>query len=257
MLFRYIVLSFLFITTLFGDKLLEVKDSGVLKVGVKYDFKPFGFIQDGELVGFDIDLVKYIANDMGVDIEFSQVTSKNRIDKLVDEEVDLVAASMTHKVDREDDIDFTMSYFYDGQSFLVRKNAKFKSKLAFLGKKVGYIEGSSSGETLKKIIPKVRLIKLKSYEEGLSVLKKGLIDAITTDLVWCSTAANDSGGRFKVTGGTISVEPYGMGVPENESNYRDRINLAIQKSVKDGTYLYLYQKWFNEKPQKLPLVLPN
>ena len=48
-----------------------------------------------------------------------------------------------------------------------------------------------------------------------------------------------------------------MGIPENESNFRDAVNFAIQKSVSDGTYSKLYKKWFGEKPKKLPEVWPN
>ena len=87
-------------------------------------------------------------------------------------------------------------------------------------------------------------------------LKKGKIDAITTDLVWCTTQANDSKGELKVVGDTISFEPYGMGIAENESNLRDAVNFAIQNSVKDGTYAKLYNKWFGKNPERLPELWP-
>ncbi|MDB4257384.1 transporter substrate-binding domain-containing protein, partial [Arcobacteraceae bacterium] len=80
---------------------------------------------------------------------------------------------------------------------------------------------------------------------------------VTTDLLWLSKQAKNSGGTLKVTGGIIADEPYGMGIAENESNFRDAVNFAIQKSVTDGTYTTLYIKWFGEKPAKLPEVWPN
>ena len=87
-------------------------------------------------------------------------------------------------------------------------------------------------------------------------LHKKKIDAITTDLVWCSTQATDSHGKLKVIPKTISFEPYGMGIPENESNFRDAINISMQKSVKDGTYSKLYKKWFGVNPKVIPEVWP-
>ncbi len=48
-----------------------------------------------------------------------------------------------------------------------------------------------------------------------------------------------------------------MGVPENESNFKDAINFAIQKAVSDGTYAKLYEKWFGKYPDRLPEVWPN
>lgn len=100
------------------------------------------------------------------------------------------------------------------------------------------------------------MVYFQEYPQAVIALKRGKIDAITTDLVWCSTQAKDSKGKLKVTGGTISFEPYGMGLPENESNFRDAINFAIQNSVKDGTYKKLYKKWFGKNPDVLPEVWP-
>jgi len=240
-----------------ADKLADVKSAGVLKAGVKYDFKPFGFVNDkNKVVGFDIDLLKYIAKDLGVKVKFQQVTSKTRIPLVAGGQIDIAAASMTHKVMRDDTIDFTISYFFDGQSMLVRKDCKKRSAKGFAGKKVGAIQGATSGENFKNASPKAKIVYFQEYPQAVMALRKGKIDAVTTDLVWCSTQAKDSHGKLKVVGGTLSVEPYGMGIAENESNLRDAINFAIQKAVKDGTYTKLYKKWFGENPKVLPEIWP-
>jgi len=247
----------LFSTMVYADKLAEIKSSGVLNAGVKFDFKPFGFVNEsGKVVGFDIDLLKYIAKDLGVKVKFQQVTSKTRIPLVSGGQIDIAAASMTHKVQRDDTIDFTISYFFDGQSVLTRKNMKATTVKGFSGKKVGAIQGATSGDNFKKAVPGAKIVKFQEYPQAIMALKKGKIDAITTDLVWCSTQAADSKGKLKVVGKTISFEPYGMGIAENESNLRDAINFAIQNAVKDGTYTKLYQKWFGETPKVLPELWP-
>lgn len=254
----YAITLLLLPTLLNADKLEDVKKAGVLKAGVKYDFEPFGYKDShGEVVGFDIDLLKYIAKDLGVKLQLQQVTSKTRIPKLANGDVDIVAASMTHKVSRDATIDFTESYFFDGQAFLVRQYSKARKAIHFNGKKVGAIKGSTSGEHLKKIVPKVRISYFKTYPEGVKALLKGEIDAITTDLVWCSVQAKNSDGKLKTLEDVISFEPYGIGVPENESNFRDTINFLIQKSVTDGTYSKLYNKWFHQDPERIPEVWPK
>ena len=236
----------------YADKL-----AGVLKAGVKFDFKPFGFVNEkNDVVGFDIDLLKYIAKDLGVEVKFQQVTSKTRIPLVAGGQIDIAAASMTHKVQRDDTIDFTISYFFDGQSMLVRSDCKATEAKDFAGKKVGAIQGATSGENFKKAVPDAKMVSFQEYPQAVMALKKGKIDAVTTDLVWCTTQANDSKGTLKVTGGTLSVEPYGMGIAENESNLRDAINFAIQNAVKDGTYATLYKKWFGENPTVLPELWP-
>lgn len=129
----------------FADKLADVTRASVLNAGVKYDFKPFGFVDSrNKVVGFDIDLLKYVAKDLGVKVKFQQVTSKTRIALVASGKIDIAAASMTHKVQRDDTIDFSISYFFDGQSMLVRKDSRVRTAKGFAGKKVGAIQGATS-----------------------------------------------------------------------------------------------------------------
>lgn len=254
---RVLLVCLLLALGLSADRLEDVKAKGVLKVGVKYDFKPFGFLENGKVVGFDIDLAKYIAKKMRLRLKLVQVTSKTRIPMVKANIIDIAAASMTHKHNRDLAIDFTIDYFFDGQSILVRNDAKEKSYKDFVGKRMGAIKGSASGNNFFAKSPKTKMVWFVGYNDALKALSKGEIDGITTDLVWCQTQANDSNGKLKVIGGTFTFEPYGMGVPENESNFRDEVNFAIQSAVNDGTYQKLYKKWFGEEPKRLPPVWPK
>ena len=250
---KLLLVIFLCFNITFADKLAEIKKRGVLKAGVKYDYKPFGFIENGKVKGFDIDLLKYIAKHIGVKLKLVQVTSKTRIPMVKADIIDIAAASMSHKHKRDIGIDFSIDYFYDGQSILVRNNAKEKSYKDFVGKNVGAIKGSVSGMNFFNKNPKAKIIYFIGYKDALIALEKGEIEAITTDYVWCKVKVVDNNNRYKVIGGKFTYEPYGMGVPENQSNFRDIVDDAIESSIKDGTYERLYFKWFNEKPEKLPL----
>ena len=83
--------------------LAKVKKRGVLVAGVKFDFPPMGFIdkKTGKPDGFDVDLVKEIAKKLGVKTKFVQALSKTRIPLIVNGNVDLIAATMTHKRSRD------------------------------------------------------------------------------------------------------------------------------------------------------------
>ena len=86
---------------------------------------PFGFLDEkNEPVGFDLDLVRKIAEKLGVGVEFVKVTSPTRIPLLVSGNVDLVAASMTDTPEREKTIDFSITYYTGGQSLLVPAESK-------------------------------------------------------------------------------------------------------------------------------------
>ncbi|NQY95413.1 MAG: transporter substrate-binding domain-containing protein, partial [Campylobacteraceae bacterium] len=164
---------------------------------------------------------------------------------------------MTHKHKRDHVIDFSISYFFDGQAMLVRSDEKETSFRGFENRKVAVIQGSTGGSNFKKVQPKAKIIYYEEYPQAVLSLLRGKVDAITTDLVWCIAQAKDSRGKLKVLSETISYEPYGIGISENESNLRDYINFSIQNSVRDGFYEKLYIKWFGKKPEKFPVVWPN
>ncbi len=236
----------------------KIKRKGYMTVGVKYDFKPFGFVNEkGEVVGFDIDLVRYIAKKLGFKVKLVQVTSKTRIPMLENGNIDLAAASMTHKRKRDLPIDFTISYYFDGQAILARSDCKAKSYKDFAGKRVAAIQGATSGPNFLKAQPNAKVVYFQEYPQALMALMKGKVDAITTDYTWCATQAKDSHGKLKVVGEPFTSEPYGMGVRENDSDFRDAVNFAIQDAVLDGTYAKVYKKWFGKEPTKLPEVWPK
>ncbi|MEA2049125.1 MAG: transporter substrate-binding domain-containing protein [Campylobacterota bacterium] len=251
-LFLFFIISS-FYTTLNADKLQDIKNKGYVTIGVKEDFEPFGFInKNGKLDGFDHDLARYIASYLNVRLELKIVNSKNRILKLKNNEVDIVIASMTHTIQRDKEVDYSISYYFDGLSILTTKYIKINHHFGFNGKKVGVIRGSSAAKTFKQKVRKAQIIRFNNYKEALDSIAVGKIDAISTDSIWCKLQAKKSNGKLRVLKKLLSHEPYGIAIKENESNLLDQLNFAIQSSVNDGTYIELYKKWFHENPSILP-----
>jgi len=251
------VISLLLVSNILADKLADIQKAGVLRAGVKVDFEPFGFkSRNGEIIGFDIDILKEIANNIGVDLKLIPVTSANRINYILEDKVDVVAASMTHKIKRDKDIDFTITYFYDGQSILAPRVLKARNYKYFESKKVGAQIGSSSGKVFEVIQPLAQMVYKKSFDELIKDLNSGKIDAITSDYGFLRNIAKKSKGKLKIVGKKFTIEPYGIGLAENESNLRDALNIAIQKSVKTKKYSKIYRKWFKSNPTKSPVLWP-
>lgn len=247
-----------FTHSLYGaDQLVQIKKKGSITFGVKNDFDPFGFVsRTGKVIGFDIDMAEYIAKNLGVKAKYKPVTSQNRIDKLLNGEVDVVIASMTHKVERDKKIDFTISYFYDGQAILARRGSKAQSYKDYEGKAVGAVHGASSGKVFEVIQPMAQVVYYDNYDDLIKALKSAQVDAVTSDYAFLQTKAKKSIGKLKVIGKPFTIEPYGIGVRENQSNLRDELNFIIQKSVKTGEYNKIYKKWFNKTPRKRPTLWP-
>ncbi len=250
-----------------AGKLEEIKQRGVLVAGVKDSQQPFGFVdpQTKQLAGFEIDLVKAIADKLGVKLEVKAVTSATRIPMLAQGSVDILAATMTHKFERDEVIDFSITYFMDGQKLLVKKNSGIKSVKDLVGKRVGTAKGSTSEQNIKNAQPQCTVLSFETYPEAFLAMNQGKVVAVTTDsgilLGLKNSAANPD--DYAIVGEYISDEPYGIGLPENDSDFRDFVNKTLANLWTSGEYKKIYEKWFGANTKyHLPLewkmeVWPN
>lgn len=222
----------------------SVKKRGTLVAGVKFDAPPFGFVNEsGKNVGFDIDIAKHIAEKLGVKLELKQVTSKTRIPMLQDGQIDLAICTMTHQRQRDEVIDFSITYFMDGQKLLVKKGSGIRSVKDLAGKAVATAQGSTSELNIKKAQPKARVLTFQEYPQAFLALQQGKVQAVTTDsTILLGLKAGRPG--YEIVGKAFSSEPYAIGVRENDSKWRDSLNFILQEMWRDGTYRKVYEKWF-------------
>ena len=138
------------------DLLKTIKNRGYIIVGVKTDTRPFGYLENGKNVGFDVDIAKYITKDIFHDsskIEFVQVTPSNRLYFLNVEKVDMVVATMTTSTERRRIINFSKPYFVAGQALLVRTGSPIKNLADLDNKNVGVLYGSTAEKNIRMMIP--------------------------------------------------------------------------------------------------------
>ncbi|MBN1883855.1 MAG: ABC transporter substrate-binding protein [Deltaproteobacteria bacterium] len=224
-----------------------VKERGVLIAGVKDSVVPFGFVDEAarDLVGFDVDVCRYIADELGVDLELKPVTSSNRIPMLTDGQVDILAATMTHKMERDEVIDFSITYFMDGQKLLTAADSGITSYEDLAGKKVGSVKGSTSEKNIIGVQPDCEVVSFEGYPESFLALKQGKVVAMTTDSVILVglKGSDPEPAKWAIVGDAFSIEPYGLGLPENDSEWRDFVNFTLIKMWNTGAWHEIYETW--------------
>ena len=224
-----------------------VKQRGKILLGVKTDYPPFAYLdKDQKYAGFDIDLWKGFARQLGVTIEYVPITSQSRIPLLLNGTIDVVSGGTTHTIAREEAVDYSITYFRTGQRLLVRKGTGIKSAADLAEPKtVAVVQGANSGPNFQKAQPQARIVSFQEYPQAVLALKQGQVDALTTDEVLLDQFADD---QLEVVGELITVELYGMLMRQNDSKWRDWINVAIQKSWKDGSYQTSHRQNFKREP---------
>ena len=143
-----------------------IQDRGVLKVGVKNAVIGFSF-QDpltGEYAGLEDTLAKMIADDLGVDVEFTTVTAATRTELIDSGDLDVVLATFTITDERKQHWDFSTPYFTDHVAVLVQDTSGIKSITDLKGKTVGVSSGSSSARALTQAMIESKVIDGKDFD---------------------------------------------------------------------------------------------
>ncbi len=235
----------------------SVEESGTVRVGVRFDNPPLSFIDDdGEWVGFDVDLANALAEEMGYEIEMVRVDGTTRISFLQEDKVDMSVASMNHTRSRDEAVDFSITYFWDNQSFLIRKGT-YSSLEEIMGQKVAANAGSSAIDSWIEYSeqaggPAPEIVEFSDKLAAMQALRDGAVEGYTEDNITMLVLAAGDPELELIPGGHNPVQ-FGIGVPENDSEWRDTVNLALQELWKDGTYHEIYERWFGPDAD---IVLP-
>lgn len=231
-----------------GSVLDHVTDAGVVRVGVRNDNPPMSFIQeDGEWVGFDLQLAEALADEMGVELELVPVDGTTRISFLESGQVDMSVASMNHTRSRDEAIDFSITYFWDNQSFLVRTGT-YENIDELFGQRVAANAGSSVIDSWNGYVADAggeasEIVEFDDKLAAMQALRDGAVEGYSEDNITLLALAEGDPNLTLLPGGHNPVQ-FGVGVPENDSEWRDTVNLALQEVWKDGTYQELYDRWF-------------
>jgi ABC-type amino acid transport substrate-binding protein len=224
----------------------KIQAAGKLVCGVKFDVIAFGFRNptSGEIEGFDADLCRAVAEAIGVEPEFVEAISANRIPFLLEDRVDIVASTMTRTAARLEEIDFSKIYYLAGQKILVKADSAHQSvdDLVSAAVPVCSAQGSTSETNLRdKGVTEANLVLFPTYTEAAAALIDGRCDAVSTDdSILVGLAAQNEG--LEVRGEAFTEEPLGIGIKKGKEDLVEFVNGVLEAMAADGRWAALYDK---------------
>ena len=225
---------------------VETIKEGVLTVCTDSPYPPMEFEKDGEFTGFDIELMRAIAGEMGLEVEvvnsgFDPITSGTALES---GQCDIAAASITITPEREEAIAFSEPYFDAEQSLLVKTDAGVAALADLEGKSIGVQSGTTGEAYATENDPGASEIRaFEAPGDLFSALEAGQIDAILQDLPvnGFRTTRDDS---VEVVETYPTDEQYGFGMSKDNTALKSAVDGALQSLRDSGAYDDLYAEWF-------------
>ncbi|MEN8173538.1 MAG: ABC transporter substrate-binding protein [Chloroflexota bacterium] len=235
--------------------LAALSEKGVLVVGTAIT-KPFEYHdpETNELIGFDVDVANYIANELGVEIEFSEMPFASLIPSLETRKVDMTIAAMYIKPEREEVVDFATPYMETGLVMVVSPElaGKVNTPEDLDGLKVGVKIGATGDALAKEFIEQGIALERKEYKETLESfadLEFGRVDAVLNDYLNTLAYLKDTGSEAVVvtleSGEVNFLSSVGLGIAvhDGDAELLAKINQILEEMHANGTYDELYAKW--------------
>ncbi|MBA2862434.1 basic amino acid ABC transporter substrate-binding protein [Methanococcus maripaludis] len=222
---------------------------GILVVGTDPTFPPFEEKNaDGELVGFDIDLMKALGEKMGLEIQFVEQPFDGIIPALKAEKFDCIISAVTITDDRAKEVAFTNSYFDAAQVIAVLVDDESVQSVDDLAGKVVAAQLGTTGEYEAQHYAEELGFEIKSYEvmaDAFIDMENGRVDAVVTDDGVAQRFLDTKPGFYKVVGEPMTAESYGLAANLDNQELIDALNAALSEVKEDGTYDEIYAEWFD------------
>lgn len=229
------------------------ENRGTLRVGTESSYAPFEFTQDGNLVGFDIDLAEAVSKELGYQIEWVQMPFDGLIPAMLTSQVDMAVASFTVTAERAKRINFSDPYYRSGITFVVRSEDAQKYEAgadALKGMQLCAQLGSVSAMKAETLSPG-KVTTFNDAYAGYLELKQGGCEAMVNDRPVNQYFMKTSKGAEGLVelAQVMDAEDMAMVIPKGNDELLADVNKALATLKANGVYDEIYQKWFGEAPK--------
>jgi len=226
-----------------ANHLEAIKQEGKLVAGTSADYPPFESVdENGNMVGFDIDLINEIGKRMGVEVEIQDMPFDSLIAGVQEGKIDLSIAAFNYTEERDKTVDFTDAYYYAEDGFLVAED--FAGEITAPEDAAQYKVGVQTGATADSwatenlldagLMSEENLFRYERMDQAALDVKAGRIDILITDYIPAQALAGELGGLKVVYHAEVSTGPVNIIVPEGDVELTNALNEIIADLLEEG-----------------------
>jgi ABC-type amino acid transport substrate-binding protein len=245
----------------------RVKATGTVRFAYREAAAPFSFKEGDRVRGYAVELCERVADairaKLGVpklDVQWKGVDAATRLDAVAKGEVDAECGTTTITLGRMEQVDFSVPYYVDGGSVLVRTQAKITRLAGLKGKRVAAIPGTTTERMLAQQLTTMgapaTLVPVKDLGEGMAALAAGKVDGVAGDrivLTWQRARAGKPV-SYAFVADDFSYEPYAIVVRRDDPDFRLAVNRALVTLYRSGEIDAIFHRWFGGLGAPGPLL---
>jgi len=219
-----------------------IKEKGVIVVGTSPDYPPFETIDDdGNIVGFDIDVLKEIAAILEVEVELKEMSFDTIIPAVQSGQLDIGMSCFSIDPERLENVDMTAPYLVGGQVIVSTVDSGIESAEDLNGEKVAVGIGTT-GEQAAENIEGAEVVSLDNYNVGFMMLKNGSIKAVVADLPVANEYVNQDS-DYVIIGEPLAYEETAIVTPKGSTELTTALSDAIEALKENGKIDTIKEAW--------------
>ena len=238
-----------------ANHLEAIKEAKVIKVGTSADYPPFESVdENGNKVGFDIDLMTEIVKRLGVELEWVDMPFDSLIAAVQEGKIDASISAFNYSEERDQTIDFSDAYYTSEDAFTVAEGfagaiANPEDVAAFkVGVQTGTTQDSWLTDTLVATgkLPEENLFRYDRVDQGMLDLQNGRIEVFMSDFIPAQALVEQLGGLTIVYNGVLSSGPMNIVIPNGDAELQQAVNDILKQLQEEGFIDELAVKYFAE-----------
>jgi polar amino acid transport system substrate-binding protein len=230
-----------------ADKLEEIADRGIVRIGVSLGGAPMGFYNwRNEPSGYDVDMAVRFAEKLGVDAEFTNVFGDARVSMLVSGQLDVVIANMTATATRAKSVDFSIPYLKSGLRVIAHKDSAIVALDDLDGKKIVVGRGSSGEVFIRGRVPGATLVYTDNFSpNALLLLKQNRVDAAIEDNSLIDYLA-EKNSEYVLVPELFLSGPISIGMAQGDPDFVRWVDDFVAEYISSGDYERAHRKWWGD-----------
>lgn len=219
----------------------EGDTSDKLTMATNAEFPPFEYLENGEVVGADVEIAQAIAKKLGKELEITNIDFDAALTGAATGKYDMAVAGITANDDRKKNMNFSVDYYTASQAIIVMSDSEIATAADLSGKTIACQEGTTGEQYLMDNNYSIQ--SFKTGAEAVSAMTSGKVDAVVIDDAVARALSSKQNGTTKVLDEALTKEAYAIALEKGDEELTKEINKALEELKADGTLAKIFEKY--------------